>query len=468
MNFKGKMQRKSGITLISLVVTIIVLLILAGVTIATLTGENGILSRAQEASENTKRANAEEQVKLAVAGSIGTDGEINIDNLNAELSKIEGITSGLPIKGLPATLTIERYQIIIGEDGNIKESGKWSEATNEEGEIIITDGTTELRIGDYINYDPTNEGSNTTTYVSPQGTYHSSLQEAQKDTNMNMEKGNGYKNQVFSVTADTKGWRVLGLNEDTHEILLISAEVVKTESSSNGYFYLRGQTGAEWGVKELNDICAIYGEGKGANGARSINIEDIDKITGYIPEIAQCNDGEFYEYGNEVTYTRNAENISVQDKLNNKKGISETTIFKYLDEKSRMWKKLEEGESKKIVSNDYYYFPNTLTTNPNELTDGIEIDSIEYQILFSNISKQQEYWLASNIVSTYFSAGFGIRNVNYDKNSTMAAIGSNRLFYTDGETYEKSYGVRPVVFLDANVSISGGLGTEGQPYQIQQ
>ena len=133
-----------------------------------------------------------------------------------------------------------------------------------------------------------------------------------------------------------------------------------------------------------------------------------------------------------------------------------------------MWKKLEEGESKKIVSNDYYYFPNTLTTNPNELTDGIEIDSIEYQILFSNISKQQEYWLASNIVTTDFSAGFGIRNVNYDKNSTMAAIGSNRLFYTDGETYEKSYGVRPVVFLDANVSISGGLGTEGQPYQIQQ
>lgn len=40
MNFKGKMREKSGITLISLVVTIIVLLILAGVTIATLTGEN--------------------------------------------------------------------------------------------------------------------------------------------------------------------------------------------------------------------------------------------------------------------------------------------------------------------------------------------------------------------------------------------------------------------------------------------
>ena len=41
LNFKGKKEK--GITLIALVITIIVLLILAGVTIATLTGDNGIL-----------------------------------------------------------------------------------------------------------------------------------------------------------------------------------------------------------------------------------------------------------------------------------------------------------------------------------------------------------------------------------------------------------------------------------------
>ena len=41
LNFKGR--REKGITLIALVITIIVLLILAGVTIATLTGDNGIL-----------------------------------------------------------------------------------------------------------------------------------------------------------------------------------------------------------------------------------------------------------------------------------------------------------------------------------------------------------------------------------------------------------------------------------------
>lgn len=38
-----KLKNKSGITLIALIITIIVLLILAGVTILTITGENGIL-----------------------------------------------------------------------------------------------------------------------------------------------------------------------------------------------------------------------------------------------------------------------------------------------------------------------------------------------------------------------------------------------------------------------------------------
>ena len=44
-----ELQRNKGITLISLVITIIVLLILAGVTIATLVGENGIITKAREA-----------------------------------------------------------------------------------------------------------------------------------------------------------------------------------------------------------------------------------------------------------------------------------------------------------------------------------------------------------------------------------------------------------------------------------
>lgn len=46
---KEQLKINKGITLIALVITIIVLLILAGVTIATLTGDNGILTKAQSA-----------------------------------------------------------------------------------------------------------------------------------------------------------------------------------------------------------------------------------------------------------------------------------------------------------------------------------------------------------------------------------------------------------------------------------
>ena len=60
-----KIKQGNGITLIALVVTIIVLLILAGVTIAMLSGENGILKKAAEAKTKTEQAQLDEQVKLA-------------------------------------------------------------------------------------------------------------------------------------------------------------------------------------------------------------------------------------------------------------------------------------------------------------------------------------------------------------------------------------------------------------------
>jgi len=61
---KNKLKQMKGITLIALVITIIVLLILAGVSIATLTGENGILTQANNAKGQTKEAEAEEIFKL--------------------------------------------------------------------------------------------------------------------------------------------------------------------------------------------------------------------------------------------------------------------------------------------------------------------------------------------------------------------------------------------------------------------
>ena len=62
---KRILKSDKGITLIALVITIIVLLILAGVTIAMLSGENGILSRAQGTRGQNAYASASEQARLA-------------------------------------------------------------------------------------------------------------------------------------------------------------------------------------------------------------------------------------------------------------------------------------------------------------------------------------------------------------------------------------------------------------------
>ena len=61
---KDKLKTSRGITLIALVITIIVLLILAAVSIATLTGENGILTRATDAKEETRYATIKEEKDL--------------------------------------------------------------------------------------------------------------------------------------------------------------------------------------------------------------------------------------------------------------------------------------------------------------------------------------------------------------------------------------------------------------------
>ena len=60
------MRNQKGITLIALVITIIVLLILAGVSIAMLTGKNGILTQANNAKAETTKAEAIEKINMSL------------------------------------------------------------------------------------------------------------------------------------------------------------------------------------------------------------------------------------------------------------------------------------------------------------------------------------------------------------------------------------------------------------------
>ena len=79
------LKNNKGITLIALVITIIVLLILAGVSIAMLTGENGILKQASKAGSSTQVAEAKELAGIDVSTALSKFYEDKYTNVNTTL-----------------------------------------------------------------------------------------------------------------------------------------------------------------------------------------------------------------------------------------------------------------------------------------------------------------------------------------------------------------------------------------------
>lgn len=85
---KNKQEKNSnGITLVALIVTIIVLLILAGISIATLTGENGTVNNAQKAKFKTNVAKYKEQIAL---NSLVLEDDNSIKGLKQQLELQKG------------------------------------------------------------------------------------------------------------------------------------------------------------------------------------------------------------------------------------------------------------------------------------------------------------------------------------------------------------------------------------------
>ena len=89
---KKSLKTTRGITLIALVVTIVVLLILAGVSISMLAGENGIIEQAQRAKKETEIGEEKEKIDLAISGaaSRSDSGIVTEENLIKELNNLIG------------------------------------------------------------------------------------------------------------------------------------------------------------------------------------------------------------------------------------------------------------------------------------------------------------------------------------------------------------------------------------------
>ena len=259
-----------------------------------------------------------------------------------------------------------------------------------------------LHIGDYVDYNPLKFKEGT---VDLDKTASSSADE------------NGDSNQTFSINTDTK-WRVLG-KDDNGQILIVSADPVKKDmgDTNNPYFYLNGTKGYINAETALERISKIYGHGVGATGARSLKIEDVNKICGVTvgedgltPAVDNWeNFGKTYSYENQYA--------SPEDYLARKKSNFSKT------------------------SNEYYYTGNNSLLKTATNTRAYET------IFFKNQTKKWN-WLASR--SVLVDSGYARFCVGFVGDGG-AGVGSG-VFRSNGSQDDHGFAVRPVVSLKSDVT----------------
>ena len=363
-------KETNGITLIALVVTIVVLLILAGVSINMVLGENGIVTKAKDARDKTEQA---KQNDLA-----------SMDQFIKDMDDI------LNDNGTP------------GGDDTPTETKTLVEAFN----------AGELKIGDYVEYKPT-EGQ---TYTS--------------ETNEN-----GWADQTYTVDTTTT-WRVLGLSDDGSQVLLTSGSPIKknmdTSSTNdwdkNPYLYMKGAYAYVNCETMLNNICAIYSTELGT--ARSMTIEDINKACGVKVE-------------NNTVYLEsdaNKTNIDGMGVLGNTYTYksSDYTPESYIDGK----KNATAGET--VTSTGYHY---DITSMTGTKIGNTTLGSLLFDKTTDDDNYAKAYWLASPGVGVNSSyAGFGPGYVVDVAGTGGSSFDSNDYWLAN------ILAVRPVVFLKSDVT----------------
>ena len=409
------LKKSRGITLIALIITIIVLLILAGVSIATLTGNNGILTRTQEAKESNIKAKEEEEISLAWQSLNIIKQKDNLQNgISDEELKKQLIANGqdeenIEVTGGTGTLTVKYKDsgrtYIITQDGKIGEN-KLSDFVN---------------IGDYIEYKPGEDNS----YISYGYT-------DSEDT------GNGVKDYTFTSNNNTK-WRVWDITEDG-KIRIISEDILYTNGLTGEKLCFNGKNGWKQASNELNKICSIYGYGNGAESATSINEEDIKKIVEWTEPDSST--GQYY--GNTFTYYSNHS----ENTFNNT--IGQYTSFKMLDGRI-------PTDDNPIVIENHMWRP--LITKDNLKLEESKKDTI-LTLLKGNYKGTNQweflYWISGN------QPYYGINNfVMYNVYIMISRleVGSTTVTRTDrndGDFIEM--GIRPIVTLKADLKYESGSG----------
>ena len=486
-----KFKKNKGITLIALVVTIIVLLILAGISISMLTGQNGILNRAVEAKEKTQVANEKETVNMAAMEAL-TEGkgtitkEILTKTMKAYLGKNDVELTG----NGPWQYVGSDGAYTIGASGKVAQGWVYVYDNTQEAKDApdgVTNGKITLNIGDYINYNPTSSATyksevgitQNKTYMTNGPNWSGGTQnflgckasdyQAALDNSENSDKknyGNGYGVQNYSASqASSVKWQVIGADEETGELLIFANNKVSD-------LRIQGITGYLHGIDELNNACNVYGQGKGATGGRSLTFDDTNKLLGR--DNIRKEKWTFMwtkeSLKKKAPYITSSTGITGYLYFSHLIKDTKTGIFNYYDEETKRW-----DTNTKDLSN--IQSDETITTQTRDfsgygLLDSKYKNTKGYNVIFKannlDITSGTQYWLGSSYrdvdnvetIERYIDLGL---YCTYGP-SSICGIGT---YYSFGLVRSPSYGVRPVVSLKSDIQLEQDKASSEVTYNIK-
>ena len=319
---------EKAITLIALVVTIVILLILAGVTITMTLGQNGLFTRAREGAAAYNESEVRDDLSMLITqytwdkAAEKTDkslGDYLKDNgATSVKANADGTTLEVEYKGYVFTVNKDSGEITsvskagprpqvsdvkVTEDsagqGNNVEQGKIAADSGKKLYITFTSsiegGTT--TVSPAVPYEVSKNGSYKFTITGTVGgkayslEYTVTINQYKIDTSKLIGKivsytpdtpstgydlstaKSGYSSaQTIDSTYDPTTWKIMEVDENGNVTKLFGVP-----SSSQSSVYLYGATGYNNGVYLLNDICKTrYGNASLGATARSLNIEDIE------------------------------------------------------------------------------------------------------------------------------------------------------------------------------------------------
>ena len=467
-------------------------MILAGVSINTVLGDDGIIKKAKEAAAATKQASAEEEMnRLVLEYQLASKDETLESFLQEKVTegRIDGVTDNgdgtititKKVEGKDYTITVKKPvaptpSVKVGAIRVVSDS---TGAGSSLGEASTRKGTTL-----YIMIESTISGGTTT--VSPQvpyavtenGTYKFTVTGTVNGTTYTKEVSvevNQFKNSILNdinikigdsvnytydpagsyslsstysgssdqTIAQTTGltWKVLNVDKENYTVDIISTN----PTSSTVYF--RDILGYNNGPYLMNEICkAQYSNKTLGVEARSINLLDMEKhltADGIKARNAYQYNSSTAKYGTTKTYPSNTKYPSLYA---NQKGagpnvssITPSDITKGND---------PYEESKPIATTEPTTDNTSGTGNPLTVTQtyyNISIDNTNYGTASTVLANGTPFWVAARYVNTDSRyAYFGLRGAD------TLTVGYY-MFRSDGSTYGYYFALRPVVSLPSSL-----------------